>query len=290
MTDASEEQKKPTRIDKAGAIVDKVGDLPAIPSVIVNSLSILNDPMGTLKKAQEQISLDQALTAFFLKVANSAMYSTRQEIKTLSMALNILGANAAKTILSTYLAKGLYSLQGNKMIQNLIWKHSIATAVIAKRISEQMKTGNAEEAFISGLLHDIGKAVLLKNKPNEFENIVMAMFNDEKTSIAAEEEEFGFTHVEVGYIMMKKLKFAYSMIENLVFHHDPTEYTGENKIIPIISLANKLTRTLEYSFSKAEEPLIELDMIGINEETCNQIVASAQQEMDDHMALLSAAT
>ncbi len=274
-----------TIMEKARGVVGKVGELPPIPSVILESMKLLNDPSSTVKKIQAQILLDQALTAFILKVANSALYGLRKEVSTISYAINLMGYNTTKSILTAYLSKNLYSSKGSKLIQNVLWRHSISSAILGKKIAEHLKKVNSEEAFISCLLHDIGKGVLLKNKSDDFEAIVQLIYNDDKTSLQAEEAVLGYTHVEVGFLLMKNWRFSDSIIETVIYHNNFREYSGENLLVPIASLANKLSHLLDYSFDKREDELIELSRLGLDESALAEIKEGAQEEVKEYLEI-----
>lgn len=274
-----------TIMEKAREAVGKVGELPPIPSVILESMKLLNDPSSTVRKIQEQILLDQALTAFILKVANSALYGLRKEVSTVSYAINLMGYNTTKSILTAYLSKNLYTSKGSKLVQNVLWKHSISSAIFAKKLAHHLKKVNSEEAFISALLHDIGKGVLLKNKSDEFEKIVQLIYNDNKTSIQAEEEVLGYTHVEVGYLLMKNWRFSDSIIETVIYHNNFREYGGDNLLVPIVSLANKLSHLFEYSFDKREDELIELPRLDISKDALEKIKEEVQEEVKDYLEI-----
>lgn len=274
-----------TIMEKAREVVGKVGELPPIPSVILESMKLLNDPSSTVKKIQAQILLDQALTSFILKVANSALYGLRKEVSTISYAINLMGYNTTKSILTAYLSKNLYSSKGSKLIQNVLWRHSISSAILGKKVAEHLKKVNSEEAFISCLLHDIGKGVLLKNKSDDFEAIVQLIYNDEKTSLQAEEEVLGYTHVEVGYLLMKNWRFSDTIIETVIYHNNFREYSGDNLLVPIASLANKLSHLLDYSFDKQNVELIELPKLGIEESALEGIKAEAQEEVKEYLEI-----
>lgn len=274
-----------TIMEKAREVVGKVGELPPIPSVILESMKLLNDPSSTVKKIQAQILLDQSLTAFILKVANSALYGLRKEVSTISYAINLMGYNTTKSILTAYLSKNLYSSKGSKLIQNVLWRHSISSAILGKKTAEHLKKVNSEEAFISCLLHDIGKGVFLKNRSDDMEKIVQLIYNDNKTSIQAEEEVLGYTHVEVGYLLMKNWRFSDSIIETVIYHNNFREYSGENLLVPIVSLANKLSHLLEFSFDKREDELIELPRLGLDESDLEEIKEGAQEEVKDYLEI-----
>lgn len=274
-----------TIMEKARDAVAKIGELPPIPAVILESMSLLNDPSSTVRKIQEQILLDQALTAFILKVANSALYGLRKEVSTISYAINLMGYNTTKSILTAYLSKNLYSSKGNKLIQTMLWKHSISSAVFGKKIAEHMKKVNSEEAFISSLLHDIGKGVLLKNKTEEFESIVQLIYNEGMSSVEAERTILEYTHIEVGYLLMKNWRFSDSIIETVIYHHTVSEFSGDNLLVPIVSLANKLSHQNDYSFDKREDELFELQILKIPGTELEEIRATAVEEIEKYLEI-----
>lgn len=292
-------------MEKARKVADRVGDFPPIPSVILESIKLLNDPSATVKTIQEQILLDQSLTAFILKVANSALYGLMKEVTTVSYAINLMGYNTTKSILTAYLSKNLYSTRGGKFIQNVLWRHSISTAVLGKTIVEHLTMSTPpipstsptpvtpltpptpEEAFIAGLLHDIGKGVLLKNKTDEFEKIVQLICNEDKTSIQAEQEVLGFTHVEVGFLLMQNWRFSERIIETLTYHHNILGYSGDNLMAPVVSLANKSSHRLDYSFDKPGLELSELPVLHITEATLVEIEKEAEEEIKNYLEIFS---
>lgn len=272
-------------MEKAREVVGKIGELPPIPTVILESMKLLNDPSSTVKKIQGQILLDQALTAFILKVANSALYGLRKEVSTISYAINLMGYNTTKSILTAYLSKNLYSTKGSKMIQNVLWRHAISSAILGKMIAEELKKVNSEEAFISSLLHDIGKGVLLKNKSDDFEKIVQLIYNENKSSMEAERELLGFTHVEVGFLLMKNWRFADNIIETVIYHHNVLDYGGDNLLVPIASLSNKLSHMMEFSFDKREFELNELALLHLSEEKLEDIKEKALEEIKTYLEI-----
>jgi len=272
-------------MEKARDVVAKIGELPPIPAVILESMKLLNDPSTTVKKIQEQILLDQGLTAFILKVANSALYGLRKEVSTVSYAINLMGYNTARSILTAYLSKNLYSARGNKLIQTMLWKHSISTACFARKIAEHLKKANSEEAFISSLLHDIGKGVLLKNKTDEFEKIIELIYNDNMNSIEAERSILGFTHVEIGFLLMTNWRFSESIVETVIYHHNVQEYNGESLLVPIASLANKLSHMNDYTFDKRVDELLETQMLHLSNDDLDDITKKAVQEIETYLEI-----
>jgi len=274
-----------TVMEKAREVVAKIGELPPIPSVILESMKLLNDPSSTVKRIQEQILLDQALTAFILKVANSALYGLRKEVSTVSYAINLMGYNTTKSILTAYLSKNLYSTKGNKLIQTILWKHAISSAVFGRKIAEHLKKVNSEEAFISALLHDIGKGVLLKNKTEQYEEAIQLIYNEKQNSVESERKVLGYTHIEVGYLLMKNWRFSDNIVETVIYHHNIHEYSGENLLVPIISLANKLSHLNNFSFDKQEVDLDESQILKISDTDLGIIQHQAIEQIENFLEI-----
>ncbi len=276
-------------MEKARVVADKVGDLPPIPVVVMRSLELLNDPETTVKAIQEQITLDQSLTAFILKIANSALYGLRSEVSTISYAINLMGYNTTRSILMSYLTRQYFQSRGSRSLQQVLWKHSLASAVFGKLLAEKSGRVNAEEAFISCLLHDIGKGVLLLNHTAEFERIV-SLFSPEENSAQWLEKEYaqlGFSHVEVGFLLMKKWRFAENIIESEVFHHSPEEYNGQNLLIPLVSLANKISNRNNYSFFPIREDVFEINRLGLSENALNDLERDGLSMLKTYLEVLN---
>lgn len=272
-------------MEKLEEIMVKVGEFPPIPTVILKSMKLLNDPSASVKTIQEQILLDRSLTSFILKIANSAQYGLMKKVTDISYAINLMGYNTTKSILTAYLSKNLYNARGGKLIQDVLWRHSISTAVLSKTTAEYLKINNPEEAFIAGLLHDIGKGVLLKNNTEEFDEIVQLICSENKTSIEAEQQVLGFTHVEVGYLLMQNWQFSERYIETLVCHHNILEYHGHDLLAPVVSLANKSSHRLDYSFDKPGTELYELQIFNMTEKTLLDIEKEAEEEINNYLEI-----
>lgn len=278
-------------IEHARDIADKIGELPPIPSVILKTITLLNDPGASISEIQDQILLDPALTAFLLKVSNSALYSLRKEVSTVSYAVNLIGVNTTKSILMAYLLKNLHTSAKSKFIQNVLWKHSIGAGVFARNIALYLQKVNRkkidpEEAFVYALLHDIGKSVLLQNRFEEYEKVVHQVCNEDKVSVDAEMEVLGYTHIEVGYLLMKKWNFSDNMVEALMFHHQPIlGYRGDSLFVPTISLANKLCHLNDLAFNKKAAELAELEMLNIPRKALEEFEVKCVKDIEMYIKL-----
>ena len=137
-------------------------NLPTLPLIVTRLLELIEDPGSAIQDLQEVISMDLALTAKVLKLANSAYYGYPREISTLTQAVIVLGLNTIKSLVLAASAYNIFykELPGYKMARGGLWFHSFLTASFAKMIAKKKVPAAQETAFIAGLLHDMGKQVM----------------------------------------------------------------------------------------------------------------------------------
>lgn len=225
-------------------IVAWVGDLPPLPHVASQAIALVEDPDTTAQKLTDLLGKDTALAARVLKIANSAMFSCQREITTLNQAIMIIGFKALKGII---VAATLRQLSRNfGKIEQMIWENSTCTALAANILARNLKKHYVDEVFLLGLLHDLGKLVLVRQIPKDYEKIV----NEVKKGryfADIEQETLGFAHPLIGALVAKKWNFSLDTCQVILHHHDPMDDTisdiGEEKTAVVIAadlVAHKL--------------------------------------------------
>lgn len=199
-------------------IVAWVGDLPPLPHVAAQALGMIEDPDTTAGKLTELLGGDTALAARVLKIANSAMFSRQREITTINQAIMTIGFKTLKGIIVAATLRQLNRKFGK--IEQMLWENSACTAVAARTISAKLRKPYAEEAFLLGLLHDLGKLVLMRQVSEEYEKIVK-LTSQGTPFYVAEQEEFGFAHQLIGALVAKKWNFSIETCQVILHHHDP---------------------------------------------------------------------
>lgn len=275
-------------------LILKTGDLPSMPFVATKVMQTVADANATVNELQTIIQDDQALASRILKVANSALYARSRQITTITDAIVMLGFNNIRSLAVASATRNLYLKRGKVLglKDKLLWEHSVAAAVAGRIVAERVDIKLADEAFLWGLLHDIGKLVILQKLPNEFDRIVEAVYNDGRTFVDAEQEELGFTHVEVGGMIIKKWKLS-ERFENAILNHHNLDESGDpiDSWVRHIDVANKICKKLGFGFVKQEE----LDMmedpsavaLGIGPEKMELILNTAQQRVREEMELFN---
>jgi HD-like signal output (HDOD) protein len=154
--------------DQLKNIIMTTRDLPAMPQVASKVLELSSDPNTSAQQLQQIIADDQAMTARILKIANSAMYSCSRKVKTLTEAIVMLGFNSIRSLVVTSAARNLYNTRNSTtgLKERLLWEHSIGVAFACRLLVQDRMPALAEEAFLAGLMHDIGKLVLNLQVPD----------------------------------------------------------------------------------------------------------------------------
>ncbi|NPV28601.1 MAG: HDOD domain-containing protein [Firmicutes bacterium] len=223
-------------------IAQRVRDLPALPQIVARVLKLTEDPNSTVKELNDVICQDQALTAKVLRLANSAYYGFPRRIGTIVEAIIILGFN---TIRNLVLAVSVHSLlckevPGYQLGRGELWRHSIACAMAARTLARRVRFPSPDQAFIAGLLHDIGKVILSVYVREAFEEIIEKVHEAQIPFIQAEEEILRFTHAVIGSKVADKWNLPVPLVEAIAFHHNPQLAKENQKLAALVHLADAI--------------------------------------------------
>ena len=241
------------------SIVAKTGDLPPIPATAIKALEMTNDPQVSVRDVQTVLAQDQALTARILRISNSSMYGLRREISTVSHAVAILGLDTTRSILAAACVQQVFQsgmARARDLGTKLLSDHSWGAALCSRVIARTVRYPAQEEAFLAGLMHDIGKPVLLKNLPDRYMPIINDVYRGEATFHEAELVVLGFSHAQVGSILAEKWNFPPQLAEAIGFHHDPVSAPKYGQLAAITSLANKIMTSLGIGFERDSELVV----------------------------------
>lgn len=264
-------------------IVAWVGDLPPLPHVAAQAIALVEDPDTTAGKLTELLGSDPALAARVLKIANSSMFSCQREITTLNQAIMIIGFKALKGIIVAATLRQLNRRYGK--LEKMIWENSTCTATCAHMIAQRLRKHYVDEAFLLGLLHDLGKLVLARQIPDDYENVVKQTAKG-KTFAEVETEELGFSHALIGALVAKKWNFSSETCQVILHHHDPLPaslQSDQDFKTAIIAAADTLAHFLGYGHPEGY-PIQETDLqqtlaaVGISgEKDLAELVAKAKE-------------
>jgi putative nucleotidyltransferase with HDIG domain len=219
-------------------VLAKAGQLPPLPHVAKKILSMTADLAQTDAQALTTVlSTDQALAAQILKAANSAFYALNREVTNVRQACTLLGFAKIRSMAVAFLADGVFTSAGQ--LGKQLWEHGLGTAVFARVIAEEVARPEAEDAFIGGLLHDVGKTLLLKADREAFQLAMIESGDDAPMRLEAEKENFGTDHTQLGTFLAQKWGFPKKLIRAIQTHHFVGPPHLETKFEAVIALANQ---------------------------------------------------
>jgi HD-like signal output (HDOD) protein/CheY-like chemotaxis protein len=210
--------------DGVKALVSKMEVLPSLPSLYFEMMKQLGKPETTLDQVGATIGKDPGMTAKILQLVNSAFFGLSRQICDPTEAVLQLGLETIKAlVLGIHVFSEMGPEKKGPVSAEALWRHSLSTAGTARRIAELERQERAvvEESFTAGLLHDIGRLVLVVNVPGQYAE---AFENARNNGIALEEAErvkFGASHAEIGGYLLGLWGLPISLVEAAVYHHHP---------------------------------------------------------------------
>ncbi|MBP1627139.1 MAG: hypothetical protein H6Q00_1614 [Holophagaceae bacterium] len=253
-------------------LIANLGDLPPLPQVAAQVLRLAADPDASMDDLRKVISTDQALTAQILKISNSAMFGMVREVTTLTQAIMTLGFSTIKSVVIASSAKNLYSRGAAGLQERLLWEHALTTAMAGRAFGRCLRFPRAEEVFISGLMHDIGKSVMAIKFPDRYVSLVKTVYNEQCDGLQLELDTFGFDHAMVGEALLHSWNLASSLEDAVRWHHDPSHAPKENQALAaLVALGNQLALDQGSGIGKPETLSLAtsqaLEVLGLTPET-----------------------
>ena len=198
-------------------LVDSIKEKLSFSKVAARILRLFESDDLSSYQLAKVVALDPVLAAYILKISNSAYYNFSGKIKTLSDAITLIGFEEIKKIVIMISAKNAFKVSDE--IDKLLWEHSLAVAVGCSVINSMINITDEGEAYISGLLHDIGKIVYKKSELTNYKDIIKQAYDTGKEIRFLEKEIFGYNHADVGGYLLQNWNFEQSIIDAVSFHH-----------------------------------------------------------------------
>ncbi len=254
--------------------------LPSPPGVAMRIIDLAQDPDVDLVSMTEVLSLDSALSARMLRIANSPLYATRRRVDNLGQALTILGVNAAMNLaLGFSLVQGL---AGDDMPRQYdrIWRRSVLSALAARLLGQRVGQRKLEELMMAGLLQDIGVLALLRLQPERYAAL-LASTPDNARLLERERETFGDDHSVVGHWLASHWNLPdYLRRAILASESEHPEGTFERCVAVSGSVADIwLSADTETTFAAASARMEAL--LGLDTDALNSLITEMSQALPD---------
>jgi HD-like signal output (HDOD) protein len=281
-------------------VIASIGELPTSPAIVSSVMGLTSNLNTSIDKLSHALSSDLALTAKVLRLSNSPFYGRARTVQSLQEAIMILGFSTIRSLVVASSTYSMFKHGHDKGLEDNLWHHSLVTAmgarIIAKRIG---KTQFIEEFFLAGLLHDIGVLVLLKRMPLEYAKVL----EEERTAGTdrdeAERSILGFTHAELGSLVLERWNFP-SILSNAVRCHSNPDSTcarsesgeggkSEMMIAHAVNFADEVAHALGYGFMPLHDPdllrLPSAKFLGLSAEGIIEITQELSDRVSDEQKL-----
>ncbi len=224
-------------------LIGKGQDLPSLPEIYLRVSEQLENESSTVQQIGDTVQNDPAITTRVLKMVNSAYYGMPNEVASVSQAVSLLGRERLKHILIGSVLRGVFSTQENPAFSmQVFWQHSIKTAIIARQLAAQISAiKEPESMFTAGLLHDIGKLLLINKVPQRMLAAEEYMVQKRVDVLTAELSQVGVTHTAVGEALMDHWGLPQLLIDCSRNHHEVVHDGPNREATHLIYLANCLS-------------------------------------------------
>ena len=270
-------------------VVRNLLDLPSLPDVVMELLSSIDAQDVDISVLARKVSHDQALMAKTLRLANSPVYGLQVKVTTLTQAITFLGFQATRNLIIAAAVTGCFA-EGKcpGFDFKAFWRHSIATAACAKVLARRMKF-NQDYAFTAGLLHDIGRLVLVSSFPVQYAQALALRKDRDCELIEAEREVLGVDHVAAGIALAGHWNFSDTMRLAIAHHHDPEE-PGAGFLATIVHVANAIVHALDIARDEAElvpaVSSVAWTALGLTEESYLHAFRETEMQFEEISAVL----
>ncbi len=225
-------------------LIDSTITIPTIPTTLLAINKIVASPEGSAKQCGEVIVKDPAVAAKVLRLVNSSFYALRNPVSSVPLACSILGLKVIKNLVVQ--ATVLESFGEGPAVEgfdvNWLWDHSLKTAVAARMIAASWPDAglDKDEAYTCGLVHDVGKMLLLEHQTDRFAQALKLSVRHRIPLAKAEDEVFGFTHAHAVGLLATRWKLAKDLQAAVTHHHATGTEAGDRAKGCLVQCANSI--------------------------------------------------
>ncbi|HSI60925.1 MAG TPA: HDOD domain-containing protein [Ideonella sp.] len=245
----------------AAALERGVGDLPALPQVVLELMALMQDEGLHSADFAARIECDQALVARTLRLANSPFYGVAGRVGTMRDAVQVLGMGVVSSLLTTVAVSGQFSGVACAGFDFPgFWKHALATGIAARTLARTLRM-DTHLAFAAGLLHDIGRLVLAARFPAEQAAAIRCERDADRPVLDAEFDAMACDHTTVGTIVARHWHFPAAVVDAIQRHHLPAAAAAGSapSLTDVVHVADALVHGLDLLHAPHESvPIVDI--------------------------------
>lgn len=205
----------------AAELAGRILELPPLPAALAEAIRLLSHDELPAQRCVQAIERDPALALRVLQLANSGFYASPAQVRTVGDAVRLLGLREVAAVLAAVSLKQMLGrLHGALEEQDRRWHHALATACAARELARAL-AGDAEEAFVAGLLHDVGTWLLVAFAPEGLPQVKALQEIEGLDLCSAERRVFGLSHEDIGAQVARRWDFPAGLTAAIAHHHQP---------------------------------------------------------------------
>lgn len=274
-----------------------VKQLETMPVQAARAFQLASDPRSTASDFVSVIESDEVLSSRVIRVANSVYFFRGTPANDIEKAVAAIGLNELRCLLCATMLKSL--LQGTHPAREQVWANAIAVGICSRNLAKFTQHIAEGEAFLCGLVHDVGKLVMIRRSGTEYEKAVRLAASGEKTFVEAEEEVYQTNHIEVGKWVAELWNFPLPVIKAIAGHHDPLPVikpgsTHKVTLAQLVRAADTIAHSRGIGHPsyfkgfqrRAQEELSAVyQLLGISTGTAEQFIQSFEKQFEDEFGL-----
>lgn len=269
-------------------LVNSTIDLPTMPEVLIKLNEVIANPETSAEDVAKVVSADPAVSTNILRIVNSAYYGLQVRVASVSLAISVMGFNMTKKVALKAAVFSSFTTRREK-IQHFdpssFWKHAVYAGVAARALAMQSKVFadmHPEDAYVAGLLHDIGKIILMEKSAPKYLAMLRKSVQSGRSEAEGELEDFGYTHADVGSVLAIKWSLPEDLAIAIRYHHAPARDPFHRSLSSLIHLADQLAwRAQMPSTVGTPTPPLDhdvYDQIGLTPEQVEELLPAIQDD------------
>ncbi|MBQ5941050.1 HDOD domain-containing protein [Massilia sp. AB1] len=271
--------------------VARLKDLPALPLVVSELLASFDDPDVELGQLADKIAHDQALAAKTLRLANSSFYGLQSRVRTIGQAIQVLGFDSVRAlVVGAGVIGGFEAGREKGFDYDGFWRHAIGTALCARALARHART-NPELGFVAGLLHDLGRLVLVTRFPEHYAEVLARRALRDCELLLAEREVLGIDHAQVGRALGQHWKIPEPICRAIANHHQPM-HQDEGELPAVVHVANVIAHGLDLADQEDDQVPVLVqgawDSLRLDDAALRAVFAETEAQFEETCQVLAA--
>jgi putative nucleotidyltransferase with HDIG domain len=274
--------------------IDRDGiKLPEAPTIVVKLNQVIADPLASADDVAQIVGASPSLTALILRIVNSAAFGLPTRVDRISRAVTLLGTREISALaMGVSVVKAFMDIPRDLIDMDAFLCHSLACATVTRYLAAHSNSDQTEQLFIAGLLHDIGKLILLKYFPREVGALMQSTWANGNRGpfYAVEKATIGRTHAQIAGQLLKKWKFP-APLQNIILHHHTPSRSPHPSETVLVQMADLIVNAVGLG-SSGERVIPGFDAaaweaVGIARSSLRMAIRQGEQQLRAMEAILS---